>query len=78
MIPPSEIARLAHRLGDPEAVSFRPAEKMAHRGLDPAALEEVLARKRDTFDRLWDDDMSATVIASTRLPKRLEQRISSA
>ena len=91
MIPPSEIARLAHRLGlgdktiekdyvltwvllgrteprdlydahyllandmaDAEAVSFRLAEKMAPRGLDPTALGDVLARKQSTFSRLWE------------------------
>jgi len=45
---------LAHRLVDPIAVSFRLGEKVAHKGLDPAALKDVLARKRDTFDRLWE------------------------
>jgi predicted nucleotidyltransferase component of viral defense system len=45
---------LTQRLADAVAVSFRIGEKMAHKGLDPAGLEHVLARKRDTFDRLWD------------------------
>ena len=45
---------LTYRLADPIALSFRLGEKMAHKGLDPAALEGVLARKRDTFDRLWE------------------------
>lgn len=45
---------LTHQLVDLEAVSFRLSEKMAHKGLDSAALEDVLFRKRDTFDRLWE------------------------
>lgn len=45
---------LTHRLADVESVSFRLGEKMAHNGLDPVALEDVLLRKRDTFDRLWE------------------------
>ncbi len=45
---------LTHRLADVESVSFRLGEKMAHKGLDPVALGNVLARKRDTFDRLWE------------------------
>ena len=45
---------LTHQLVDLEAVSFRLGEKMAHKGLDLAALEDVLFRKRDTFDRLWE------------------------
>ena len=36
MIPPGEIARLAHK------------------GLDPAALGDVLARKQGTLGRLWE------------------------
>lgn len=43
---------LAHRLADAEAVSFRLGEKMAHKGLDLAALGGVLARKQSTFERL--------------------------
>jgi hypothetical protein len=45
---------LAHRLADAEAVSFRLDEKMAHKGLDPTALGDVLARKQSTFSRLWE------------------------
>jgi len=45
---------LAHRLADAEAVSFQVGEKIAHKGLDLAALGNVLARKRDTFSRLWE------------------------
>ena len=45
---------LAHGLADAEAVSFRLGEKMAHKGVDPAALGDVLARKQDTFRRLWE------------------------
>ena len=30
------------------------SEKMAHKGLDPAALGGLLARKRDTLRRLWE------------------------
>jgi len=45
---------LTHQLVDLEAVSFRLGEKMAHKGLSPVALEDVLLRKRDTFDRLWE------------------------
>jgi predicted nucleotidyltransferase component of viral defense system len=45
---------LAHRLADAEAVSFRLAEKMAHKGLNPAALGDVLARKQSTFRHLWE------------------------
>jgi len=43
-----------HRLADAEAVSFQVGAKMAHKGLDLAALGNVLARKRDTFSRLWE------------------------
>lgn len=45
---------LAHRLADAEAVSFRLGEKMAHKGVDLAALGDVLARKQGTFRRLWE------------------------
>jgi predicted nucleotidyltransferase component of viral defense system len=45
---------LTHRLADAEAVSFQVGEKIAHKGLDLAALSNVLARKRDTFSRLWE------------------------
>ena len=45
---------LAHRLADVEVISYRLGEKMAHKGLEQAALRDVLARKRDTFDRLWE------------------------
>jgi len=45
---------LAHRLADAEAVSFRLGEKMAHKGLDPAVLGNLLARKQTTFQRLWE------------------------
>jgi predicted nucleotidyltransferase component of viral defense system len=45
---------LAHGLADAEAVSFRLGEKMAHKGLDPATLADTLARKRATFQRLWE------------------------
>jgi predicted nucleotidyltransferase component of viral defense system len=43
-----------HRLVDAEAVSFRLAEKMFHKELDPAALSDVLVRKQDTLRRLWE------------------------
>ncbi len=39
---------------DAEAVSFRLGEKMAHKGVDPAALGDVLVRKQGTFRRLWE------------------------
>jgi len=42
-----------HRLADDEEVWFRLGAKMAHKGLDPAALGDVLARKQSTFSRLW-------------------------
>ena len=45
---------LDHGLADAEAVSFRLGEKMAHKGVDPTALSDVLARKQDTFQRLWE------------------------
>ena len=45
---------LTHHLADAEAVSFQVRQKMAHKGLDPVALGDVLTRKRDTFDRLWE------------------------
>jgi predicted nucleotidyltransferase component of viral defense system len=45
---------LAHRLADVEAVSFRLGEKMAHKGLNPAALGDILSRKQDIFRRLWE------------------------
>jgi len=45
---------LTHRLADAEAVSFQLSEKMAHKGLNPAALADVLARKQDTLRRLWE------------------------
>ena len=45
---------LTSQLADLEAISFRLSEKMAHKGLDSAALEDVLLRKRDTFGRLWE------------------------
>ena len=45
---------LAHSLVDAEGVSLRLAEKMAHKGLAPGALSDVLARKEDTFSRLWE------------------------
>ena len=45
---------LDHRLADAEVLSFRLGEKMAHKGVDPAALDDVLARKQDTFRRLWE------------------------
>lgn len=45
---------LAHRLADVEAVSFRLDEKMSHKGVDPAALGDALARKQNTFRRLWE------------------------
>jgi len=45
---------LVHRLADAEAVSFQLNEKMAHKGLDPAALDDVLARKQGTFESLWE------------------------
>jgi hypothetical protein len=44
---------LTHRLADDGAVWSRLPEKMAHKGLDPAALGDVLARKQATFGRLW-------------------------
>jgi predicted nucleotidyltransferase component of viral defense system len=45
---------LTNQLADLEAVSFRLSAKMAHKGLDLAALEDVLLRKQDTFGRLWE------------------------
>ena len=45
---------LTYRLADTEAVSFRLAEKMAHKGLDPVALGDALRRKQSTFRRLWE------------------------
>ena len=45
---------LGHRMVDAEAVSFRLGEKMAHKGVDPAALGDVLVRKQGTFRRLWE------------------------
>ena len=45
---------LVNRLADLDAVSFRLGAKMAHKGLDLAALEDVLVRKQDTFGRLWE------------------------
>jgi predicted nucleotidyltransferase component of viral defense system len=45
---------LTHQLADAQTVAFHLGEKMAHKGLDPVALVSVLARKRDTFDRLWE------------------------
>ena len=45
---------LTNQLADLEAVSFRLGEKLAHKGLDLAALEDVLLRKQDTFGRLWE------------------------
>jgi predicted nucleotidyltransferase component of viral defense system len=45
---------LTHRLADAEAVFFQLSEKMDHKGLNPAALADVLARKQDTFRRLWE------------------------
>jgi predicted nucleotidyltransferase component of viral defense system len=43
-----------HLLADAEVVSFQLGEKMAHKGLDPAALGDALARKQSTFGRLWE------------------------
>jgi predicted nucleotidyltransferase component of viral defense system len=45
---------LTNHLADLDAISFRLSEKMAHKGLDVAALEDVLHRKQDTFGRLWE------------------------
>jgi predicted nucleotidyltransferase component of viral defense system len=45
---------LTHRLADDEAVWSRLREKMAHKGLHPAALGDVLARKQSTLGRLWE------------------------
>lgn len=45
---------LAHGLADAEVVSLRLGEKAAHKGVDPAALGDVFARKQDTFQRLWE------------------------
>ena len=45
---------LANDMADAEAVSFRVAEKMAPKGLDPTDLGDVLARKQSTFRRLWE------------------------
>jgi predicted nucleotidyltransferase component of viral defense system len=45
---------LTHRLADAEAVSYRLGEKMAHKGLEQAALGDVLARRQDTLSRLWE------------------------
>jgi len=45
---------LTCRLADAETASFRLAEKMAHKGLDPVALGDVLQRKQSTFRRLWE------------------------
>ena len=44
---------LAYRLADAETVSFRLAEKMARKGLNPDALGDALRRKQSTFQRLW-------------------------
>jgi predicted nucleotidyltransferase component of viral defense system len=45
---------LSYRLADAEAVSFRLAEKMAHKGLNPTVLADALTRKQNTFARLWE------------------------
>lgn len=45
---------LTYRLADVEAMSFRLGEKMAYKGLDPAALGDALTRKQSTFERLWE------------------------
>lgn len=45
---------LTHQLADAQIVAFHLGKKMSHKGLDPVALESALARKRDTFDRLWE------------------------
>lgn len=44
---------ISHRLADDEAVWPRVREKMTHKGLDPAALGEVLGRKQGALGRLW-------------------------
>lgn len=44
---------LADRVADTEAVSFRLAEKMTYKGVDPTDLKGVLTRKRNKFKRLW-------------------------
>jgi predicted nucleotidyltransferase component of viral defense system len=44
---------LTHGLADIQAVAYRLGEKMAHKGLTPTALGDVLARKQDTLRRLW-------------------------
>lgn len=45
---------LVHQLADSQAVAFHLHDKMAHKGLDPANLEGVLARKREAFNRMWE------------------------
>jgi len=45
---------LTHGLADILAVAYRLGEKMTHKGLDPAALGDVLARKEGTLERLWE------------------------
>lgn len=45
---------LTNRLADVQAVSYRLAEKMNHNGLDQRDLGDVLARKQETFSRLWE------------------------
>lgn len=44
---------LTGQLVDAEIVSFRLGEKMAHKGLDQAALSDLLTRRQDTLRRLW-------------------------
>ncbi len=41
-------------LADTETVSYRLNEKMAHKGLDRAGLQDVLTRKHKTLERLWE------------------------
>ena len=45
---------LAHGLADAEDVAFRLGDKMARKGVDLTELGDVLTRKQDTFQRLWE------------------------
>ncbi|MFH1634001.1 MAG: nucleotidyl transferase AbiEii/AbiGii toxin family protein [Chloroflexota bacterium] len=45
---------LTQGLVDVEAVSFRLGEKMAHKGVNPSDLEDVLERKQKSLSRLWE------------------------
>jgi predicted nucleotidyltransferase component of viral defense system len=49
---------LAHGLVDVEAVSLGLEEKMGRKEVDPAALADVLERKKETFRRLWEPQLA--------------------